>query len=294
MKVKSIITKKAKDRGATLFIGLVALVVVAILVFGPTVADSGGPSKGPVKPSGAVKFEDIPGSKIKRVILTPKAAERLGIQTGKVSKRQIIRKQMVGGRVVPPVKDQPASNIPNRGFGSFGKIRPIKSMQESPATPAPDGRWVAVTLSKGEWNRLWKDKPARVLPLTTGDKSGKAVLALPSGLPPQEDLKRSMLKVYYKLQGMDHELYHRVRVELPLSGSDQKRLVVPYSSIYYDGKGHPWVYVNPEPLVYERQRVDLERVVGDFAVLKKGPAIGTEVVTTGAALLYGAEVIFKR
>jgi hypothetical protein len=294
MKVKSIITKKAKDRGATLFIGLVALVVVAILVFGPTVADSGGPSKGPVKPSGAVKFEDIPGSKIKRVILTPKAAERLGIQTGKVSMKQIIRKQMAGGRVVPPVKDQPASNIPNRGFGSFGQIRPIKSMQESPATPAPDGRWVAVTLSRGEWNRLWKDKPARVLPLTIGDKPGKAVLALPSGLPPQVDLKRTMLKVYYKLQGMDHELYHRVRVELPLSGSDKQRLVVPYSAIYYDGKGDAWVYVNPEPLVYERQRVDLERVVGDFAVLKKGPAIGTEVVTTGAALLYGAEVIFKR
>jgi hypothetical protein len=46
-------------------------------------------------------------------------------------------------------------------------------------------------------------------------------------------------------------------------------------------------------LTFERQRIGIERIVGDLAVLSEGPPVGTPVVTVGAALLYGAE-IFKK
>jgi hypothetical protein len=63
--------------------------------------------------------------------------------------------------------------------------------------------------------------------------------------------------------------------------------------IYYDGKGIPWVYVNPKPLVFQRQRVNVERVADDLAVLSQGPSVGTSVVTVGAAMLWGTEVFGK-
>jgi hypothetical protein len=78
-----------------------------------------------------------------------------------------------------------------------------------------------------------------------------------------------------------------------MAGSEDKQKVVPYSAVYYDAKGAPWVYVTPKPLTYERQRVAVDRVVGDVAILSEGPPAGTPVVSVGAALLYGAE-IFKK
>lgn len=288
---------RADRNGGTFLGGFVALAAVVTFLLAPTAADSAGP--GPVGKSDAVKFEDMPGSTVKRVILTAKAAERLGIETGKVGEKPIILRQMVGGRVILPVENQPKPMVSNVGFGGFGQLAAPQAPQpvaESAKSPASGEAWVLVTLSPGEWDRLQKDKPARVLPLATRDGSGKEVLARPSGMPPVEDLKRSMLTLYYTVPGKNHglTLYHRVRVELPLSGTDEKQRVVPYGAVYYDAQGTAWVYVNPKPLVFERRRIVVERVVGDLAVLSDGPSVGTRVVTVGAALLFGAEVVFGR
>jgi hypothetical protein len=69
----------------------------------------------------------------------------------------------------------------------------------------------------------------------------------------------------------------------------KQRSVIPYSAILYDAKGDTWVYVNPEPQTYMRERVTVEFIEGDQAVLSKGPAEGSAVVTVGAAELYGTE-----
>ena len=66
--------------------------------------------------------------------------------------------------------------------------------------------------------------------------------------------------------------------------------VVPYAALIYDGAGSPWVYTSPEPRTYVREPVDVRRVVGHRVVLDDGPSAGTEVVTTGAAEVYGAEL----
>lgn len=140
-----------------------------------------------------------------------------------------------------------------------------------------------------------KDKPARLQALFTRDKLDGVVLAQPSGMVPVEDAKRLMLTLYYRVPGKDHglTLNSRMRVELQVSGNEDKQKVVPYSAVYYDGKGAAWVYVNTKPLAFERQRIGVERVVGDLAVLSDGPPVGTPVVTVGASLLYGAEIFGK-
>ena len=66
--------------------------------------------------------------------------------------------------------------------------------------------------------------------------------------------------------------------------------VVPYTALIYDGQGASWVYTSPEPLVYVRMEVDVARIVDAGVLLRSGPPVGTEVVTTGAAEVYGAEL----
>jgi hypothetical protein len=248
--------------------------------------------------SPAVKLESVPGSNVKRVILTAKAAERLGIATGKVGNELIVRRQMVSGLIVPPLDRQVQPKSPSGGFGDFGRARPTPVAQpvaKQAPLPVPGDAWVLVSLSPHEWERLAKDKPARLLPLATRERLLNEILAQPSGMEPLEDMKRTMLSLYYVVPGKDHGLTmsHRMRVELELSGSEEKQKVVPYGSVYYDAKGTAWVYVSVAPLAFERQRIAVERVVGDLAVLSEGPPVGTTVVTVGAALLYGAEIFGK-
>ena len=67
------------------------------------------------------------------------------------------------------------------------------------------------------------------------------------------------------------------------------RKVVPYSSLIYDAKGRTWVYTSPQPRVFVRQQVEVDRIDGDSVFLADGPAAGTEVASMGVAELYGAE-----
>ena len=97
--------------------------------------------------------------------------------------------------------------------------------------------------------------------------------------------------LYFKVKGGTQGLQagQSVGVRLVEPGSNTPKKVVPYSAILYDLTGDTWVYTNPEPSVFVRERVDIERIDKDLAVLNTGPAVGTQVVTIGAAELYGAE-----
>lgn len=65
--------------------------------------------------------------------------------------------------------------------------------------------------------------------------------------------------------------------------------VVPYSALVYDPDGSAFVYTNPEPLVFIRAAVTVDRIDGEFAIISKGPEAGTKVASVGGALLYGTE-----
>ena len=54
--------------------------------------------------------------------------------------------------------------------------------------------------------------------------------------------------------------------------------VVPYAALIYDPQGKTYVYTSPKPLTY------VQVIVSD------GPPAGTDVVTTGAAEVYGTEL----
>jgi hypothetical protein len=70
---------------------------------------------------------------------------------------------------------------------------------------------------------------------------------------------------------------------------EETSLVVPLSALVRDAHGGTWVYVNTSQHAYVRQRVFVDRVVGDLAALTSGPKVGAKVVTQGVAELYGAE-----
>ena len=337
-------------------LSVVGGICIALTAAGASGA-AGAPAASAAAPGGHVTLEAIPGSTVKRVTLSARAYERLGIEIGKVSEQPIVRKQLVGGLVIPPMDRNIEPRPAGGGFAGYTAqpANPAGKFAQLAAAPAsaraagnysdPPGRsqapaatlasathagaletasdafggaqgattgsaipgsavgggpgereaWVLVTLSQGEWERVAKDKPARLLPLATRDQPKQEVLAKPSGMPPVQDTKRSMLNVYYVVNGGtgDVMVNKRMRVELELAGTGDKHKVVPYGSIYYDAKGVPWVYVNTSPLQFERRPVKVERVVRDLAVLADGPAVGTPVVTVGAALLFGAEIFGK-
>ena len=66
-------------------------------------------------------------------------------------------------------------------------------------------------------------------------------------------------------------------------------LAIPYGALLYDAQGEAWAYTNPEPLVYVRASIEVERIVGDRVLVSGGPPPGTAVVSVGAAELYGVE-----
>jgi nitrous oxide reductase accessory protein NosL len=80
----------------------------------------------------------------------------------------------------------------------------------------------------------------------------------------------------------------RIREQM-VSRSTSRQKVVPYSSLIYDPKGQTWIYTSPKARTFVRQKVDVDYIEGDLAVLKDGPPAGTVVATVGVAELYGTE-----
>ena len=71
--------------------------------------------------------------------------------------------------------------------------------------------------------------------------------------------------------------------------SESPRKVVPYSALIYDPHGITWVYTRPQSRTFIRQKVEVDYIQGDVAVLNAHPPVGTIIATVGAAELYGTE-----
>ncbi len=68
------------------------------------------------------------------------------------------------------------------------------------------------------------------------------------------------------------------------------RKIIPYAAVLYDETGDTWTFTSPAPLTYLRQHIEVDLIEKDEAILLKGPAVGTRVVTVGAAELLGTEL----
>jgi hypothetical protein len=71
--------------------------------------------------------------------------------------------------------------------------------------------------------------------------------------------------------------------------SGRRRTSIPYASLIYDETGRTYAFVSLKPLVFLRERLDVDHVSRDRVVLRHGPPAGAAVVTTGAAEVYSAE-----
>jgi hypothetical protein len=69
-----------------------------------------------------------------------------------------------------------------------------------------------------------------------------------------------------------------------------KQKVVPYAALLYAPDGTTYVYTSPKALQYLRAQVKVARIEGNRVFLADGPPAGTEVVTVGAAEVYGTEL----
>jgi multidrug efflux pump subunit AcrA (membrane-fusion protein) len=71
-------------------------------------------------------------------------------------------------------------------------------------------------------------------------------------------------------------------------------LTVPWSAVVYDIHGGTWVYERTGDRAYTRRRIWVKFVSEGAAVLASGPPPGTNVVTVGAAELFGTEAGFSK
>lgn len=161
----------------------------------------------------------------------------------------------------------------------------------TPATPAASGAAadatrlvVRVPLGASDQDKVDRAQPGRVLPLIPDAQNTGAAVQ-----PATVANGGSALHYVLDNPAAGPAAGQRVRVEIPLSGSGTPRKVVPYASVIYDLQGVAWAYTSPAPLTFVRDRISIDYVDGDLAVLSQGPASGTTVVTTGAAELFGTE-----
>lgn len=111
----------------------------------------------------------------------------------------------------------------------------------------------------------------------------------------------------------EEEALHEPATLEPIEGSDVSRLTlteeavvrldievdpvlatgsattIPYAAVFYTATGDTWTYTNPEPLTFVRVPIVVDHIRGDDVFLSDGPLSGMDVVTQGAAELYGTE-----
>jgi hypothetical protein len=256
--------------------------VVALILITVPLLVSCGDREGPSKEEPA-RVEEIPGSAFKRVILTEKAAERIGLETVSVREELMARTMTVGGQVL--LAGNSSAN-PDGDSGSLGL----------------GGVVLRVPVSEADLNRVDRSQPAYVLPLG-GEADAPGMIAQPIDMAnpgsseegtsgqAQPHIGWEDGALYYRTDGDDLGLVpgQGVFVELAMSSGEAQRKIVPYAAVLYGVNGETWVYGNPEPLVFVRLPITVDYVDGDLAVLLEGPEVGTPVVTLGAAELFGTE-----
>jgi len=150
--------------------------------------------------------------------------------------------------------------------------------------------WVRVSVYAGEISSL--DAQAAASVSTLGSVGKPPVSAKPVTGPQTANALQATVDWFYELPPQSGALARsgeRVSVAIPLIGAGEKRLVAPWNAVLHDIYGGQWIYEETGPHAFSRRRVQVERVNGTDAILATGPAVGTKVVTDGAAELFGIE-----
>jgi len=181
----------------------------------------------------------------------------------------------------------------------------LRNVNASPGQNVPAGAalfelidlavmWVRVPVFVGELSEIDPDRDAAVGELVPRPGSARRE-ARPMEAPPSADPLSTTADLFYRLDNRDGLFRpgQRVGISLALAGSDEG-LVLPCRAIFYDIHGNSWVYVRTAARTYVRQRVLVREVVGELALLSEGPPEKAQVVTGGAAELFGTEMGFAK
>lgn len=148
--------------------------------------------------------------------------------------------------------------------------------------------WVRVPVFGTDIGAIARGQPVQVRPL---GQSGPPRLARPVNAPPSANAIAGTVDVYFAIDNRDrvYRVGQRVGVILPITGGTRDGLSVPTSAIVRDIYGGEWVYTRTAPYTFLRQRIEVASIDGSRAILSRGLASGAEVVTVGAAELFGSE-----
>jgi membrane fusion protein, heavy metal efflux system len=149
--------------------------------------------------------------------------------------------------------------------------------------------WIRVPVYVGDLSLINHRQSARVHALNEAH-SPPARLARPINAPPTANPQNDTADLYFELANADGSLRPGQKMGVTLSEkATEESLVIPWSAVLHDIHGGTWIYENTGPQEYVRRRVEVRRVVGSLAVLSRGPAVGANVVTAGAAEIFGTE-----
>ena len=185
------------------------------------------------------------------------------------------------------VLESPVDGVLQRIFVAPGQTVPA-SMELFEVTSLKTV-WVRVPVYVGDLDEIDRQESAIVKPLGETQDS-TFIQASPVQGPPLSDASSASADLFFEISNSEGLFRIGQKVKLSLiKKAPEESLVVPLSAILYDMNGGSWVYVKIAPQVYSRHRVEVSHVVGDFAVLIRGVSAEDEVVTAGAAEIFGTE-----
>ncbi len=147
--------------------------------------------------------------------------------------------------------------------------------------------WVRASVFGSDMGDVRRTDSATVRTLGDG---GVPRAARPVQAPPSANTVAGTVDLYYAVDNRDRafRVGQRVAVDLPLAGQTEG-LSVPSAAILRDIHGGEWVYQRTAPDTFVRQRVEVASEGGGRALLARGLTAGAQVVTNGAAELFGTE-----
>ncbi|MGE6695260.1 MULTISPECIES: efflux RND transporter periplasmic adaptor subunit [Sphingomonadaceae] len=147
--------------------------------------------------------------------------------------------------------------------------------------------WVRASVFGSDVGSVRRDGAATIRPLGNG---GTPRAARPVQAPPSANTSAGTVDLYFAVDNRDRafRIGQRVSVDLPLTGQTEG-LSVPSAALLRDIYGGEWVYQKTAANTFVRQRVEVASERDGRALLARGLIPGAEVVTTGAAELFGTE-----
>jgi hypothetical protein len=88
---------------------------------------------------------------------------------------------------------------------------------------------------------------------------------------------------------LTEEAARRIGLQTEAIRAEGKLLVLPSAAVIYDPKGGALVYTATSALTFLRVPVQIVKADAQHVWASSGPKVGTQVVTTGASQVYGAE-----